>query len=107
MALMCTPEARSGPWRTGCDAVVAVQIMSAPRAASEEELAGSTGTPIRCDISSANCLRRSALRPYTRGGEGLRTAGKAPSWLLGLTPGPIMGGSGAHRGTRAFGGTPG
>src|SRR5260370_39199173 len=94
MALMCTPEARSGPWRTGCDAVVAVQIMSAPRAASEEELVGSTGTPIRCDISSANCLRRSALRPYTRGGGGLRPAGMAPHCGLGLPPGPVNGGAG-------------
>src|SRR5260370_42108213 len=97
MALMCTREARSGPWRTGCDAVVAVQIMCAPRVASEEELVGSTGTPIRCDISCANCLRRSALRPYHGGGEGLRPAAMAPPRCLGSAPLPVMGAAGAVR----------
>src|SRR6202040_1586621 len=87
---------------TGCDAVVAVQIMWAPCAASEEELAGSTGMPIRCDISSANRLRRSALRPYTRATDSLHTAAIASSCVLACPPVPIMAATDASRRAKYF-----
>src|SRR4029077_18759828 len=106
MALMCIPEARSAPLSTGCDAVVAVQIIWAPRAASEAELAGSTGTPIRRGISSAKRLRRSALRPYTRAEESLRTAAIASSCVLACPPVPMIAATEASRQARYFVGTP-
>jgi len=40
MALICTPGDRSAPLTTGCEAVVAVEMMSAPRTASAAEAAG-------------------------------------------------------------------
>src|SRR5258708_32989257 len=103
---MCTPEARSGPWSTGCDAVVAVQIMSAPRAASEEELAGSTGTPIRCDISCANCLRRVGFRPYTPGGGGFWTAVMISRRVQPLPAAATIAARDIARAYRSFRGTP-
>jgi len=47
----------------GCEAVVAVDTMSAPRAASPGEADGSTGIPSRSDISLQNFSRLAASRP--------------------------------------------
>jgi len=49
--------------RTGCEAVVAVDTISAPRAASPAEVAGLTGIPSRSDISLQNFSRLAASRP--------------------------------------------
>src|SRR5260370_14445 len=57
MALMCNPEARSAPLTTGCAAVVAVQRMCAPCAASDEDFAADEGVLLHGQKSCAEIGR--------------------------------------------------